>query len=174
MNAPSANSLTMTDVQMTRPSWDSIWLQVATQIGERSLCTRARVGAVIVDREFRVVSTGYNGPPAGFVHGGRPCSEWCGRGAAQDVRNMMGESVFNCVAVHAEANALISADRSKWQGGAMYVVKHPCWECSKLIANSGLVTLVVRPVNPTPEGHHSEQTYDFLEACGVEVVVLDG
>lgn len=149
-----------------RPTWDSIWEAVASQVGRRTLCSLASVGAVITDSQNRIVSTGYNGPPAGFIHQGNPCFMWCGRATVHRSED------DKCVAVHAEANALLSADRSRWQGGTIYINKHPCWECCKLIANSGLSRMVVRPVNPTPEGHHSEQTYDFMEQCGITVEVI--
>ena len=182
MSVTSAIYLKTMGVPMTtRPDWDEIWLEVASAVAERSLCVRAQVCAVIVDTHHRMVSTGYNGPPAEFLHHGEPCDRWCPRAFNQvEARTIGGEVVFRyggeserCVSVHAEANALIAADRSRWQGGTMYVTKHPCWECAKLIANSGLERLVVRPVDPTPQGHHSERTYDFLEMCGVTVEVVE-
>ncbi|MCA1807699.1 MAG: dCMP deaminase family protein [Actinobacteria bacterium] len=152
---------------MQRPDWDEIWLEVAEAVASRSLCVRAQVCAVIVDTHHRMVSTGYNGPPAGFDHWNAPCDQWCNRASYPDVPGM------HCASVHAEANALIASDRSRWQGGTMYVTKHPCWECAKLIANSGLDRLVVKPSKPTPDGHHSEGTYDFLEECGITVEVVE-
>jgi dCMP deaminase len=153
--------------RVSRPSWDDIWSQVADQVAQRSLCVRAQVGAVIVNADNRIVSTGYNGPPAGFEHRHLPCSEWCERGADPD-----GGDMYRCASVHAEANALLTGDRSSWQGGAMYVTKHPCWECAKLIANSGLAALLVYPVEPTPPAHHSYNTYKWLqEECGLHVAV---
>lgn len=161
----------MTD---SRPSWDEIWDAVASQVAARSLCVLAQVGAVITDASNRVVATGYNGPPARFVHADLDCSYWCPRSVSANAPLPVphrGTSL--CSAIHAEANALLSADRSRWASGTMFVNKHPCWECSKLIANSGLSRLAVKPVNPTPDGHHSEQTYAFLEMCGITVEVVE-
>lgn len=45
----------------------------------------------------------------------------------------------NCIANHAEANALLYADRTAIEGGSLYVTDEPCRGCWKLIANSGLV-----------------------------------
>lgn len=145
-----------------RATWDETWEDVAQTIRWRSLCHRAKVGAVITDAHNRIVSTGYNGPPAGFVHSELPCMHWCPRG-------MVGDDPV-CYSVHAEANAIISGDRSSWQGGTIYVTKHPCLECAKLIANSGLSRLVVCCVPPVkPEERHIE-VYRFLqEECGIEV-----
>jgi len=144
-----------------RATWDETWDDVAQTLRWRSLCSRSRVGCVITDARHRVVSTGYNGPPAGFVHSDLPCDQWCPRGA--DVDNVI------CMSVHAEANALISGDRSSWQGGTMYLTKHPCLECAKMIANSGLSRLFVNDEREAMEPKHIE-VYRFLkEECGIEV-----
>ena len=147
-----------------RPTWDDVWGDVADSIRWRSLCSNARAGAVIADEFNRIVSTGYNGPPAGFEHSELPCKHWCPRGA-------MDEPLEKCVSVHAEANALLSADRSSWAGGTMYTTKHPCLECAKLIANSGLARLVVTAAAGPQEPRHTD-VYRFLqEECGLAVEV---
>lgn len=61
-----------------RPTWDVTWIKVAQTIAMRSLCSRALVGAVIIDSRNRPVSMGYNGPPSGFKHKNNMCSNWCG------------------------------------------------------------------------------------------------
>ena len=146
---------------MSRPLWDDVWGDVADLIRWRSLCSNARAGAVIADEFNRVVSTGYNGPPAGFEHSELSCKHWCPRGA-------MDEPLEKCVSVHAEANALLSGDRSTWAGGTMYVTKHPCLECAKLIANSGLARLVVTAAAGPQEPRHTDVYRFLLEECGLE------
>ncbi len=131
-----------------------------TAISWRSLCIRSRVGCVITDNRHRVVSTGYNGPPAGFEHSDLKCDQWCPRGAIE------GEVL--CMSVHAEANALISGDRSSWQGGTMYLTKHPCFECAKMIANSGLHRLFISEFREV-EAKHTEVYRFLMEECGIEV-----
>jgi dCMP deaminase len=149
---------------MIRPSWDDVWSDVADSIRWRSLCSKARAGAVIADAHNRIVSTGYNGPPASFEHSELPCKYWCPRGAED-------ADIVQCRSVHAEANALLSGDRSSWAGGTMYVTKHPCMECAKLIANSGLARLVVTTAAGAQEDRHT-RVYRFLhEDCHLEVEV---
>lgn len=48
-----------------RPNWDGYFLGVAEAVAVRADCTRRRIGAVIVDPDRRIVSTGYNGAPSG-------------------------------------------------------------------------------------------------------------
>lgn len=64
---------------MTRVSWDEIWLAQAHGIARRSLCSRDQVGAVIVSEDNTPLMASYNGPPAGFTHEEKPCTEWCPR-----------------------------------------------------------------------------------------------
>jgi len=50
-----------------RLSWDQYFMTITQQVAERSTCTRAKVGAVIV-RDKNILATGYNGAPAGMPH----------------------------------------------------------------------------------------------------------
>lgn len=50
-----------------RESWDSYFCAIAKQVATRSTCDRANVGCVLV-RDQHIVSTGYNGAPAGLPH----------------------------------------------------------------------------------------------------------
>src|SRR5690349_19065333 len=70
-----------------RPNWHATWFSVAICVATRSLCVRDKVGAVIVDTNNRIVATGYNGPPSGFVlpYDNAPCHEWCPRATASDL-----------------------------------------------------------------------------------------
>lgn len=171
---------------MTRPlvgrsSWRDVWSAVATTVGDRSLCVRDQVGAVIVDATQRIVATGYNGPPQNFPHGERPCTEWCDR-ARKNIRSEFGGLALDrviepgytdCPALHAEANALAVCDRRDREGGTIYVDSAVCFNCAKLIANSGLTCVVV--VTDHVDEHRSpERSYEFLRNCGVEVVLATG
>lgn len=152
---------------------------VAQVMAQRSLCVRDKVGAVIVDANNRIVATGYNGPPTGYTHGGQPCTEWCPRAQAAMEVAALGvplmphhlDSLYNdCPSLHAEANALAVCDRSVRVGGTIYVTSHCCMNCAKLIANSGLTVVNVRP--KTLAAHRDPlTTYDFLEKCGIDVYV---
>lgn len=119
-----------------RLGWDDAWMGVALVIAGRSPCVRRQVGAVIVDERNRIVATGYNGPPAGYP---QPCVDGCPRSRSDTV----GVSYGDCISIHAEANALLFCDRREREGGAIYVSGSVCWDCAKLIANSGLQRCVM-------------------------------
>ena len=50
-----------------RPDWDSYFMKIAYAVSERSTCDRAFVGCVLV-LEKRILTTGFNGSPAGQGH----------------------------------------------------------------------------------------------------------
>lgn len=146
-----------------RKSWDEYFLDMAAQAATRSTCVRRKVGAVIV-RGRRVRSTGYNGAPSGFGH----CDAGaCPRGWS-DVA--MSSAYDNCIAIHAEANALLFADIDDREGSTLYCTDAPCFSCAKLIANSGIAEVVARG------GRYETwpDTREFLMACDLRVRLLDG
>lgn len=113
------------------------WLRVCRfAASEFSTCAKRQYFAVVLDRNGRVASTGYNGAPPGVRHcvdGGCPRFE---EGSAP------GSSYDNCIALHAEENALLWSDRSAREGGAVVVNGPPCWACGRRIAGSGVAELV--------------------------------
>jgi len=108
-----------------RSNWDAYFLDIAKMVATRATCDRKHVGAVIV-KDKAILSTGYNGSVRNLEH----CS---------DVGHMMVDG--HCVrTVHAEANALALAAKygHAVSGASIYVTAHPCWNCFKLLVNSGI------------------------------------
>ena len=120
-----------------RPSWDSYFMQIAQVIARRSTCLRRQVGAVMV-KDQRILSTGYNGSPAGLLH----CDEvGCLR---QSLSVPSGERHEICRAVHAEQNALVQAAKHGIAiiGADLYTTHQPCVLCMKLMINVGIRRVV--------------------------------
>jgi deoxycytidylate deaminase len=94
-----------------------------------STCGKKKYAAVLVDKNDHIVGIGYNGGPRGFQH--------CEDGGCPRFQEMSdsGSIYDNCIAVHAEANALLHSDYSS-QAYRIYVNGPPCFSCAKLIANS--------------------------------------
>jgi deoxycytidylate deaminase len=67
-----------------RTSWDETWLALAHGIAKRSLCSRDKVGAVIVSVDNTPLMSSYNGPPSGFLHNDQPCTSWCSRASGDN------------------------------------------------------------------------------------------
>lgn len=135
---------------MERVSKINYYLDIARTVSERSTCLRRRFGAIIVKNDV-IISTGYNGAPRGRKN----CSDLgtCYRDTLGIPR---GERYELCRSVHAEANAIIAADREKMLGSTLYMCctdpktgdifprTCSCMMCKRLVLNAGIETVVVR------------------------------
>jgi dCMP deaminase len=133
-----------------RIDWDTYFMRIAREVSERSTCDRKHVGAVIV-RDRNILSTGYNGSIAGMPH-------------CDDVGHMLENG--HCVAtIHAEANAILQAAKNgvMINGAAIYVNASPCWNCFKLIVNSGIRKIYFG------EFYRDERIFSVAEKLGVEL-----
>lgn len=118
---------------MTRPTWDETFFAVVDAMAKRATCPRLNVGAVVVNHDHQILTTGYNGAPRGLQH---CCEVGC------DVVDN------HCLrAVHAEANAILQAARTgvPLVGATLYTSYQPCTRCSLLIAQVGITEVVYRP-----------------------------
>jgi len=124
----------------TRPDWDEYFLGIAEAVSKRGDCSRRQVGAVVVDMDQRIVSTGYNGAEPG----GPSCLKGeCPR-AKSDVPpgSSYDTGPGACIATHAEANALLYAGRDGTQGSKLYLTEKPCLGCEKLIKAAGIYVVI--------------------------------
>lgn len=120
---------------------------VAKEISRSSTCLRAQTGAVIIDEQNHIISTGYSGAASGFTD----CLErgFCKR---QDLGCASGEGYEYCYSVHAEENAMLQAGRDAngcilviycGDGNGYERVMKPCWPCTRRIIQCGIKTIIV-------------------------------
>lgn len=160
---------------MNRPSWHQTWGKVALDVAERSRCSRAKIGAVIVTPDNRVAATGYNGPPANW----NPpytvtdnCMAWCPRANPDGAE--LAENYGDCPAAHAEINALMHCSRPEREGGAIYVTGSICHTCAKAVANSGIAQVYLVGLNAVADAHRKPwEIIQFMQDCGLEVFVVE-
>jgi dCMP deaminase len=127
-----------------RPSRNKVLMDTARLWGERSTCSRLHVGCVIA-RDSRILTTGYNGAPAGMEHCNHDCN--CDRllAEASNAHEHGCPSTLPCTrAVHAEANAIAFAARYGLilQDASLYTTHMPCPNCCMLIVNAGIKAVV--------------------------------
>ena len=74
-----------------------------------------------------------------------------------------GSSYDNCIAIHAEANALLHSDYSS-KPVKIYVNGPPCFTCAKLIANS-----TIKEVFYISDSSYNDwpKVKDFLQRCNI-------
>ena len=153
---------------VARPTWDAVWLEVCASIAKKSRCSRAQMGAVIVSKDQRIASTGYNGPAATFPCEGE-CSSWCPRAQGTAPLDNFYDA---CPAIHAEANALLYVDRTRIEKSTIYISSPPCMQCAKLVSNSGISRVVC--VIGSEDAHRNPGTsISYLRTCGIVVTTID-
>ncbi len=143
-------------------------MQVADTVAQRSRCSRAQIGAVVVSKNQRISSTGYNGPAALLPVEG-DCIYWCAR--AQGLTEL-NNTYDSCPSIHAESNALLYVDRSRVEGGTIYITDAACYQCAKLISNSGITRVVMR-IGTRAAHRLPDATVDYFKKCNIEVVITE-
>lgn len=110
--------------------WDIRFLDMAKLVSSWSKDPSTKVGAVIVDKNNRIVSVGFNGFPRKIVDNSR-------------LKNR--ESKYNRI-VHAECNAIMFSNRSL-EGCTLYTYPfQPCSNCASMIIQSGIERVVTIPL----------------------------
>ena len=148
---------------MERVSKRNYYLDIAQTVLERATCLRRVYGAIIVKND-EIISTGYNGAPAGV----KSCVER-GECLRRKLGIPSGTRAEVCYAVHAEQNALIQAARMgvSVYGATMYVTYSPCIICTRLLINAGIVRVIYRYDYP------DEFSREILKEAGVELIKFD-
>lgn len=139
--------------------WDKRFMELTEQVGSWASCYRRSVGAVIV-REKRVMTTGYNGAPAGIPS----CIER-GECIRQKLNIASGTRAELCYGVHAEQNAIIQAARYgiNISGATLYCTHQPCVICAKMIINAGITRVVYK------EGYPDEFSMQLFGEAGTKI-----
>lgn len=112
-----------------RKSWDEYFMEITEIVATRSTCDRAFVGCILVNKDNRIVSTGYNGS----LSGNPSCDE---------IGHTMRDG--HCIAtIHAEMNALLYCAKEgiTVKGCKCYVTHFPCLNCTKALLQAGITEI---------------------------------
>jgi dCMP deaminase len=145
---------------MERPDFDKIFMELAINIARRSHCVKRHVGAVLT-KETRIISIGYNGPPAGTHN----CDEeWPESGCERDSRGSCS------LALHAEQNALMYAvkNNTNVDDSTIYLTLTPCLPCARMLLSAGVKRVIYLSSYAEYKGLPKDEGLDFLERFGVE------
>lgn len=166
-----------------RPTRERVLLDIASSIASRGTCSRAKVGAVIA-RDGRIITTGYNGAPAGMPHCDHSTDAPLPPVKAEVIRPLEGKTPkiielppkgtmtweTGCtISEHAERNAIayaarygLSTDKSD-----LYCTHGPCLECARVIINAGILRVFYKTLYRLKTG------IDLLTSAGVGVFQLN-
>ncbi len=133
---------------MSRPSFESIYINLAVELSKRSTCSRLQVGCVVTSADYtQVLGVGYNGG----ARGQKNCCDTSEPG--------------NCGCLHSEDNCLIKVSSGPEVPKIMFVTHMPCSYCAKRIVNKGGFQRVYYK-----DGYRSEAGKEILSADGIEVI----
>lgn len=151
---------------MARPEFDDIYMELAVKMALRSHCIKRHVGAVLA-KDTRIISVGYNGPPAGTHN----CdTEFPETGCASDSKGSCS------LAIHAEQNAILYATKNnaKVEGSTLYVTLSPCLACARIIYTMGIGKVIYINSYAEYKGLAVDEGIDFLEMFGVDTEQYTG
>lgn len=153
------------DKEEKRRRWDIDFLRIATIMSEHSTCMRKQVGVVIV-KNGRIISTGYNGTPSGVTQ----CNEYFKSAdlLKPDFMDKHGKFSSN-FEVHAEQNAIaeLSKNEVSGVGATLYTTLATCSMCAKLVVAAGIKRVVY-----AEEYDRDMSGPELLRKCGIEVIHL--
>lgn len=141
-------------------------MNLASDLALRSHCVKAQVGAVLV-KDTRIISIGYNGPPAGTHN----CDEeWPETGCPRDSKGSCS------LAIHAEENAILYAVKNgaSLEGATLYLTLSPCLPCARIIYSSGIKKVLFQNSYAEFKGLSNDEGVDFLNKFGVVARKFEG
>ena len=151
---------------MKKKSFDQLFMELAVNLAGKSHCIKRHVGAVLT-KDTRIISIGYNGPPAGTHN----CDEkWPEKGCERDSKGGCS------LAIHAEQNALLYAvkNNSSVEGSTLYVTLSPCLACARIILTMGIKRVVYLKSYAVYKNLDKNEGVDFLIQFGMKVEVYKG
>lgn len=136
------------------------FLPVAQSLANLSKDPAVKVGAIVIDDDGNLLSSGWNGFP---------------RGVEDSTHRLQSRELKLCFVVHAEANAIAQAARTgaRLHGASIIVTERfPCKSCAGLIIQSG-IKRVYAPVmgDDSNQQWHDEKQFAsvMFNEAGVDV-----
>jgi len=111
-----------------RPQWDEYFLAISFVVARRSFDPSSKCGAVIVSKDKRILSVGYNGPIRGSIDAEIPLTR---------------PARYKFI-IHGEENALLSYNGSYQdiQKSTAYITGRPCHRCLRMMIQKGITNIV--------------------------------
>jgi dCMP deaminase len=148
--------------EIVRPDIDNYFLKIASVVAERSTCRRHHMGAIAV-RDKHILTTGYNGAPAGA----KDCLEL---GCLRDEQGIpSGTRQEVCRAIHAEQNVIIQAGLHgvSLEGSTVYCTHTPCVLCAKMLVNARIARFM------TFGKYDDDRFINIFKEAGIAVDIKD-
>ncbi len=128
--------------------FDTLYMDMAVRVSKMSYAIRKKVGAILV-KDNNIISFGWNGTPSNFDN---KCED--------ENNNTIPELIhaeFNIIAKAAKMGICIN-------NSTLYVTLSPCFECSKLLIQSGIKKIIYL------EKYRINEAIAFLKKANIEVI----
>lgn len=143
-----------------RPNWDTYYLTIAHVVASRSIDPSTKHGCVLVSKDNRILSTGYNGPLKDVNDNKVPLTR------PKKYMHLL----------HAEENALLAygGSNSDIQGGTCYVTGPCCHKCLRMLIQKGITRIVRGTIQSAMlDTEELEASNLMIELSGIEIKTID-
>lgn len=171
-----------------QPSKNETLMAAAYTISQLSRCMKRKVGAVLVDENGNIISSGFNEVPGAE----RPCEDEygkCSRARDWDKFKDLIEGEFpghnhkqlffrvretfrmldHCRALHAEENAIVNLAKNgrsiPLNQCTLYSTTYPCRQCANKIATLNLKEVIYLEPYPDPAGKITLRESEVKDTC---------
>ena len=136
---------------MDQFSLDKTYMNMAGELAKLSHAQRRKVGCLIV-KDTHIIAEGINGTPRGFDN-------------SCEYTDHVDHYYTKPEVLHAESNAITKLARStnSSQGATLYVTCSPCFDCAKLIIQSGIERVVYNEEYTKTDG------LSLLRKAGIDI-----
>lgn len=144
---------------------DIIFLNIAKEIAKMSKCVSHKVGVILV-KDKRIISTGYNGTPMGFQN----CNELFNKEQFSREEHHLFSERYE---IHAEMNAILFAARKgiSIEGADVYTTLHPCYNCLKNLCNCGINNIFY--LNDYDKFEENDLSKTLLEKSKINLIKIN-
>lgn len=134
--------------------YDKLYMDIAMRVSEMSYAIRNKVGCIIV-KDHNIISYGFNGTPSGFDN-------------SCEYTNVNNELETKLEVLHAESNAISKLAKTSYSsdGATVYITLSPCFECAKLLIQSGINKIFYK------EQYRNLNGIELLQKAGITVIQL--
>ena len=174
------NTWTFFIYTMPKINIENVYMDMAYSVAKLSYAKRRQVGCLVV-KDDQIVSFGYNGTPHGFNN---ECEETLVETQnyenPDDALHLVEEHGYTCdngcciketqttkrEVLHAESNALTKIAKSTLSsdGADLYTTTAPCFDCAKLIIQSGITKVFYN------EGYRDMSGVELLKKANINVI----
>lgn len=135
---------------------DSTYMGIAELVAKESKCVSLSVGAVLVNQEGKIISTGYNGTVKGDINCNEKFSCRCPEHHEWSLKRE----------IHAEMNCITNADVPV-RGCKIYITHFPCYNCLKHLAAFGIIEVCFKDYYHRHTDDDLKEAYEYATLTNI-------